>query len=77
MYFEIVGEIADVATIARGPSLRERTRLVEQYGPGDWRKMKGVALVVLPNGESALAELHWYEAHGIGRRKLKIKRFLD
>jgi hypothetical protein len=52
-------------------------RLRKQFGPGRWRKLKGVATVRLASGSIRKAELHWYEAHGIGRRKMKIKRFLD
>ena len=77
MYFEIVGEISEIEKIARGPSLRERTRLRKQFGPGKWRKLKGVATVRLVGGALRKAELHWYEAHGIGRRKMKIKRLLS
>lgn len=77
MYFEIVGEITDIRTIAKGRSVRERKRLNAEFGRGRWRKLKGVALVRLADGSTSLAEIHWFEAHGIGRRKLKIKRFLD
>ena len=77
MYFEIVGEIAEVETIAVGNSIREIARLRRQFGPGRWRKLKGVATVRLPGGRIRKVELHWYEAHGIDRRKLKIKRYLD
>lgn len=77
MYFEVVGEIADVQVIAKGRSVRERKNLNTQFGRGRWRKLKGEALVRLADGSSARAEIHWFEAHGIGRRKLKIKRFLD
>ena len=77
MNFEIVGEIDDIGTIAKGPSVRERARLTAQFGRGRWRKLKGTAIVRLQNGSTSRAELHWYEAHGIGRRKLKIKRFLE
>lgn len=77
MYFDIVDEIEDVETIAAGASIRELARLRARHGPGRWRKRKGAATVRLPNGQLRRAELHWYEAHGIGRRKLKIKRFLD
>jgi hypothetical protein len=76
MYFEIIGEIADIETIAAGSSIRDIVRLREQYGVGRWRKLKGVARVRLKDGRICLAEIHWYEAHGIGRKKLKIKRFL-
>lgn len=58
-------------------SVRERVRLRAQFGRGRWRKLKGIALVELQDGRLRKAEIHWYEAHGVGRRKLKIKRFLD
>lgn len=77
MYFEIVGEITDVEVIAKGRSVRERAQLNARFGRGRWRKLKGVAMVILADGSSSKAEIHWFEAHGIGRRKLKIKRFLD
>jgi len=77
MYFEIIGELSEVETIARGPSVRERARLRKQFGAGRWRKLKGLATVRLANGRIRLVELHWYEAHGIGKKKLKIKRYLD
>jgi hypothetical protein len=77
MRFEIVGDIGDIETIAKGPSVRERTRLKKQFGRGRWRKLKGVATVRLADGWIGPAEVHWYEAHGIGRRKFKIKRFLE
>nr|BAL55769.1 hypothetical conserved protein [uncultured Acetothermia bacterium]BAL57082.1 hypothetical conserved protein [uncultured Acetothermia bacterium]BAL58791.1 hypothetical conserved protein [Candidatus Acetothermum autotrophicum] len=76
-HFEIIGEIDKIETIAVGRSIRDLERLREQYGPGRWRKLKGVALVRLRDGRIRKAEIHWYEAHGIGRKKLKIKRFLD
>jgi len=75
--FEIVGEIADVRTIAVGRRLREARRLSKAHGPGRWRKLKGVANVRLPDGTIACGEIHWYEAHGIGRRELKVKRLLE
>ena len=77
MYFEIIDEIHNTETIAIGGSIRDIMRLRKQYGIGRWRKMKGVARVRLRSGIIRHAELHWYEAHGIGRRKLKIKRLLD
>ncbi|MEM2126318.1 MAG: hypothetical protein QXQ53_07985 [Candidatus Methanosuratincola sp.] len=76
-HFEIIGEIDKIETIAVGRSIRDLERLRQQYGPGRWRKLKGVALVRLRSGEIRKAEIHWYEAHGLGRKKLKIKRFLD
>jgi hypothetical protein len=75
--FELVGEITDIEIIAVNLSIRELKRLKEAFGGKRWRKLKGVALVRFPNGDVHQAELHWYEAHGIGRRKMKIKRRLD
>ena len=69
MDFEIVGEITSTETIASGSGVRERARLRRQYGQGRWRKRKGVARVRLVDGTLRLAEIHWYEAHGIGRRE--------
>ena len=77
MYFEIVGEIRDIETVAVGGNIHDIMRLRRRFGPGRWRKLKGVASVRLGHGSDRVAELHWYEAHGIGRRKTKIKRFLD
>lgn len=77
MHFEIIGEIKGLETIAVGGSIRDIMRLRKQYGSGRWRKRKGFAEVRLQNGNIRKAELHWYEAHGIGRKKIKIKRFLD
>ncbi len=78
MDFEIVGEISEVETIAVGTGIRDRARLRKQYGRGRWRKLKGIAKVRLLSGRIRLAELHWYEAHGIGKREFKLKLpFLD
>jgi hypothetical protein len=77
VYFEIIGEIGEIETIAMGGKIRDIMRIQKQYGPGRWRKLKGVAKVRLESGRICRAELHWYEAHGIGRKKMKIKRFLD
>lgn len=73
---EIRGAVTEAEVIAIGGSIRELTRLEKVYGPGRWRKMKGVASVVLPDGSTAIAGVHWYEAHGFGRKELKIKRLL-
>ena len=75
--FEIVGEITRAETIAVGSSIREIRRLRKRYGPGRWRKRKGIARVRLSDGSVRVAEVHWYEAHGIGRRQFKIKRYID
>lgn len=77
MYFEIVGEITDIERIAVGSSIRDLARLRKQFGAGRWRKLKGIATVRLGSGRIRKVELHWYEAHGIGKKKLKIKRYLD
>ena len=72
--FEILGEIKEIETIAKGNSIRELKSLQRQYGIGNWRKLKGIAQVRLESGTIWTAELHWYEAHGIGRRGMKQKR---
>jgi hypothetical protein len=77
MYFEIIGEIANIELIAVSGSICDIVRLRKQYGPGRWRKLKGTAPVRLINGKIYRAEIHWYEAHGIGRKKLKIKYLLE
>lgn len=77
MKFEVVGEITAVEVIARGPGVRVLSYLNKAYGRARWRKSKGVATVRLPNGALREVELHWYEAHGIGKRDVKIKRYLD
>lgn len=77
MGFEILGRISDIETIAVTSRIRELRRLRRAYGLGHWRKCKGVARVKLQDGAFRLAELHWYEATGIGRYEFKIKRYLD
>ena len=77
MYFTIVGEITAIEVIASGPSVRRLAVLQDRYGTGRWRKLKGIAQVRLADGRLVRAEVHWYEAHGIGRKEMKIKRFLD
>ena len=78
MDFELVSEITEIETIAAGTGVRDRARLRKQYGRGRWRKLKGVAKVRLFSGRIRLAEVHWYEAHGIGKREFKLKLpFLD
>jgi hypothetical protein len=76
MDFEVIGDITDVETFATGRAIRELPRLRKCYGAGRWRKRKGVAQIRLANGDIRRAEVHWYEAHGVGRKELKIKRFL-
>jgi hypothetical protein len=77
MYFEIVGEISEMEVIATGRGIRRLKLLRKRYGGRNWRKLKGVALVSLTSGSTRKAEVHWYEAHGVGRKGWKIKRFLD
>lgn len=74
MRFELLSELRAIKTIATGPQLRDRKRLVREYGRGNWRKLKGNAIIRLENGKVVEAELHWYEAHGIGRKEIKVKR---
>jgi hypothetical protein len=75
--FEIVSQIEDIEIIAVGTSIRDLAYLQKVYGRGRWRKLKGKAHVKLPNGRMRRVELHWYEAHGIGRKDIKIKYYLD
>ena len=77
MDFEILGDITVLDTIATGRSIRDLARLQRNYGKGRWRKMKGSARIRLRNGDVRVAEIHWYEAHGIGKREFKRKRYLD
>jgi len=77
MDFQLLGDVEDIEQIAVNLSIRERKKLKARFGGRRWRKLKGVALVQFPNGEARRAELHWYESHGVGRRKMKVKRILD
>jgi len=77
MDFELISAPTSLETIASGRRIRELPRLQRLYGKGFWKKMKGIALIRLRNGRVRLAELHWYEAHGIGKKEIKRKRYLD
>lgn len=77
MSFEIIGKIKNIETFTTGSRIRERPRLIKAYGKGKWRKRKGSTEVWLPDGEIILAEIHWYEATGIGKKEFKIKRYLE
>jgi hypothetical protein len=77
MDLEIIREITEIETVAVGKSIRELPRLRKQYGKGRWRKLNGTASIRLPNGHVRRSEVHWYEAHGIGRKEIKRKRYLD
>jgi len=76
MFFKINGEISGIETIAQGSGIRCLGRLQRAYGIGSWKKKKGFAAVVFEDGASAQAEVHWYEAHGIGKMEMKIKEFI-
>jgi hypothetical protein len=76
MWFGIFGEVRDIEPIAAGRGVRERVRLRKLHGGTRWRKLKGIANAELPDGSTARAEVHWYEAHGIARVEMKIKRLL-
>ena len=73
---EVIGDITEIETIAVGNSIRDLERLQKKHGRGRWRKLKGVATVRLPDNTTCFAEIHWYEAHGIGKRDIKVKRIL-
>ena len=75
--FEIISDITEIEGIAIGKSIRDLSRLRKLYGDGRWRKMKGIAFIKLRNGRIHKAELHWYEAHGVGRKEYKRKRYLE
>jgi hypothetical protein len=75
--FEIISDITDEEVVAIGSSIRDLPRLRKLYGDGRWRKMKGIAVVQLSNGRIRKAEIHWYEAHGFGRKEFKRKRYLE
>ena len=77
MYFEIIGPITHIETFVTGSSILEIGRLRKLYGKGRWRKRKGNARIRLGDGSIHLAEVHWYEASGIGKMEFKIKRFIE
>ena len=75
--FEIISPITNREVIARGSGIHGLSKLKEEYGGANWRKCKGEAMIELRSGIIRRAELHWYEAHGIGKRRIKLKRYLD
>ena len=77
MNFDILDQITEIEIIAKGPGIREISRLRKLYGHGNWKKMKGLARIQLSSGRIRFAELHWYEAHGIGKKEIKRKKYLD
>ena len=76
MKFQILGEVREIETIASSHGIRDLRVLTKLFGAGNWRKVKGFATVRFANGTVAEAELHWYEAHGIGKRWMKVKRVI-
>ena len=74
--FRITSPIVEIQVIASGRQIRELRRLIKAHGKGRWRKLKGIATIELPDGRIRKAEIHWYEAHGLGKKEVKIKRFL-
>lgn len=77
MNFELIGKISNIEIIAVGREIRMLSVLKERYGQANWRKLKGIATVRLYDGTIRVAEIHWFEAHGIGRKKMRIKQILD
>ena len=76
MFFKILGKIGNIEVICKGRRIRDLNRIKKMYGKGNWRKLKGIATIKLRNGKTKIAELHWYEAHGIGKKEIKRKRYL-
>ena len=77
MNFEIISDITQIEPIAIGNAIRDVARLRRVYGAGRWRKLKGIATIRLANGRIRVTELHWYEAHSIGKKEIKRKRYVD
>ncbi len=77
MDFEILDDIQWIETIATNRGIRELKRLNRVYGKANWKKRKGIGKIRLPDGTTKIAELHWYEGHGKGKKEIKIKRYLE
>lgn len=77
MKFELIGKIERIEIIAVGRQIRDLQKIRKRHGRGRWRKLKGVGRIRLPDGSECHAELHWYEAHGIGKKEMKVKDLLD
>ncbi|HYV25445.1 MAG TPA: hypothetical protein VE969_09440 [Pyrinomonadaceae bacterium] len=77
MKFELIGRIEDIEIIAVGGQIHDLQKIRKKHGKGRWRKLKGIGRVRLPDGSECYAELHWYEAHGIGKKEMKVKELLD
>lgn len=66
----------EIEIIATGHRIKNLNRLNKVYGKANWRKLKGICNVKLADGTILKAEVHWYEGHGIGKKEIKIKRYL-
>lgn len=77
MEFKVIGKISQKVIISKGKGIKELNLLEKVYGKAKWRKLKGLARIQLSNGNNRVVELHWYEGHGIGKMKIKIKKFVD
>ena len=77
MKFELIGSISEIEIVAVGSQIRDLHSLRKKHGRGRWRKLKGIGRIRLPNGSECDAELHWYEAHGVGKKEMKVKELLD
>ncbi len=76
MYFKIIGKIQEIELIATGYGIKNLNRLNKIYGKANWRKLKGICQVELEDGAVLDAEVHWYEGHGVGKKEIKIKKYL-
>lgn len=76
MHFKVIGEIQEIETIAIGQGIKNLSRLNKIYGKTNWRKLKGICRVKLEDGTILDAEVHWYEGHGVGKKEMKIKKYL-
>jgi hypothetical protein len=76
MHFKTKGAIRDIETIATGRGINNLNKITKIYGKANWRKMKGICHVELEDGAVLEAEVHWYEGHGIGKKEMKIKKYL-
>jgi len=76
VHFKVIGEIQEIETIAIGQGIKNVNRLNKIYGKTNWRKLKGICRVKLEDGAILNAEVHWYEGHGVGKKEMKIKKYL-
>lgn len=75
---EILSPITEIETVTEGKRIRILKYLKKRYGGQHWKKKKRVALVKDPySGLPRRAEVHWFEAHGVGKVEIKRKRWLE